>query len=88
MKKLMALAAAAAVAFGALGHGSATAAAFDIPLYSYTYYSDATHTAVVGWAWGVCYYDYAGTGPLQGQASAYEVIEQVGVCRRGMAIYW
>lgn len=88
MKTIMALTAAVTVAIAPLGLGSASAAVLDIPLYSYTYYSDATYTTVVGHAWGVCYDGYAGIGPLQGQASAYQIEEQVGVCRNGMAIYW
>ena len=57
------------------------------PLYSYTYFSDATHTVVVGWAWGVCYPGYVGTGPLQGQASRYVLQERVGRCINGETIY-
>jgi hypothetical protein len=79
---------ASTVAALSLGAMAAPAQAFvDIPLYSYEYYSDSTYTTMVGYAGGVCYSNYAGTGPLQGSGSQYVIATQVGVCRNGMAIY-
>ena len=88
MLKQFRLSGAAAILALSLGTAAAPAQAFiDAPLYSYDYYSDATYTTIVGNAWGVCYSNYVGTGPLQGTASQYVIVTQVGVCRNGVAIY-
>ena len=70
---------------GTLGMGPATAQLPNngTPLYSYFYYSNATYTQLVGGGSDDCN-GYHGSGI----ATRYEVVEQIGVCRNGMAIYW
>ena len=68
-----------------LGMGPATAQLPNngTPLYSYFYYSDATYTQLVGGGSDNCN-GYFGSGTV----TQYKVVEQIGVCRNGMAIYW
>ena len=53
------------------------------PLYNYWYYSDGSYSQIVGGGYDDCNgYHWSGT------VTQYEVVEQVGVCRNGVATYW
>jgi hypothetical protein len=88
MLRALRIAGVAAIVTASFAAPAASARGFgDEPLYSYTWYSDASHTTQVGYAWGVCYPGYVGISPVQGAITAYEEKIQVGVCRNGEAIY-
>ncbi len=85
LKLLSAVAASAAVFVGA---AAGPAVALSEPLYSYIYYSDATHTVQVGSWQGVCYNGYAGvTQYPDGQVTAHEVRVRIGTCTGGGTIF-
>ena len=52
-------------------------------LHQYYYYGDAAHTQWIGSA----YEDCNGYHP-SGTTSGYVVVEEIGVCRNGVAFYW
>lgn len=76
---------------GALIAMSAATAAFALDqfgLYHMVYYTDASHSSQVGVRYGSCTYTEVVLGPLQGQETAYEVQEFVGLCIDGAPFYY
>ncbi len=89
-RTMMRMACRVALAMGALSIGSAVGARPGAdPIYDYYYYSDAAHTAQVGYQAGACYNFGAGVDPnVQGQVTAYYERVQTGWCDHGIATWF
>lgn len=77
----------AAAALAGTAIAGPSSAMLDVPFYSYTYFSDATYTTVVGYEGGTCFHGEAAVHQMVGTGSAYVIQERAGVCRGDQIIY-